>query len=230
MTFGDRMPGSERTALVCRRAAAELPELIGGDLPATAADALRLHLQACLPCRREAAALQRARAALLAAGRAPVAGVDDAWFLSMHRDITTAVANAEATAPARTWLLPSGLASAALALLAIGFWFGNRTGTDDAFYDRPPLMAPAASAPDSRTAAASARTWPRIELRNLGDAGSSRRPAGALLPVVDTGSRFGLAGRTRALRALTSEDPFDFLDGLPNGALEGGLEGGDADR
>jgi hypothetical protein len=173
----------------CGSIAASLPLFAGGDLDARAAEGVRAHLRDCAACRAEAARLQQATLRLRRFAAAPGAGVDEAMFEALHRDILGRVAASAEPMRPRWW--PWTVAAAAL--LTVGFWWGLGLAEDDGgVFVRPPLATPAAFEP------AIVVPWagPRVPLRPLSD----DRPWQA----DDAGDGSGMLGRDR-LRGLVDE-------------------------
>jgi Putative zinc-finger len=126
-----------------------LPWFVGGDLSDAECARVREHLVACLPCRREAASLQQAGAALRGLASAPALGVDDAMFLGLQREVLTAVAGSEpGRGPRRSWWRPALASAAALLLVGVGFVVGGSWGDRrDSVWERSAL-SPAGPAVD----------------------------------------------------------------------------------
>ena len=128
----------------CAAVREALPWFVGGDLDKVHLDEVRDHLRDCVPCRREAAALQQGVARLARHRDVRPAAVDDDFFAAMHAGIVAQVEVAAAATGAppakglgrgrlRSWL---PLAAAA-ALLAFGFWLGH--GGEPDLFVRPAL-------------------------------------------------------------------------------------------
>jgi hypothetical protein len=140
------------SAIACREVRRQLPWFLGDDLPVDGLAAIRSHLLGCLPCRREAAELQRAGAAYRAAMQAEVAGVDEALFGAMQQHVMAAVAGVE-PAPKRSWWRPlawsrlpsrAAMLAAAGLLVGLGFWLGGGGlggGGHGSVWHRPGLPA-----------------------------------------------------------------------------------------
>lgn len=133
------------SALSCDKVGGLLPLFIGGDLDEATNETVRTHLVACHACRGQASAFQRATADLRRSVGRPVDGVDEAMFASLHESI---VARVEAL-PAEPLLVVGrlhavrrfGLAAAAMALLAVGFWWGQEQ-EPESLWSRRPVATP----------------------------------------------------------------------------------------
>jgi len=164
-------------AAVCGRVREQLPSFAGGDLdPPVAAD-VRAHLLDCHACRREAAVLQRANAALCAFGRSDETPVQTAMFADLHRDIVAAVAAEPVPSlpPGRAarWASWRVLAAAAM-LVAVGFWGGSAAGDRrNGRAEEHPVgsagQAPASRFPVGEVPMVVPYAGPRVELRPLGE-------------------------------------------------------------
>ena len=111
---------------------------VGEDLAGAEAERVRGHLIGCMPCRREAASLQQAISALRHSGAAPVAGVDEALFVDLHRGVMAAVAGPAPLPVHRPWWQrlagrPGVAAVAALLLVGVGFVVGGFWGSGGQF-------------------------------------------------------------------------------------------------
>jgi len=145
-----------------------LPWFAGGDLDTAAAGAVREHLLACLSCRNEAAALQRAVSGLRqgADQGAPALGAD--FFATLQRDICARVESvgSPGAVTAASWARWRGVAIAAAAglLVAIGFAAANWS-PESSVWTRPPVATSAVFAEPK------AVPWagPRAPMRLLGD-------------------------------------------------------------
>jgi hypothetical protein len=143
--------------MTCTDARTQLPALLYGDLPPTAADAVRGHLAGCAACRQEYAALQQVRHTLDALP-APAVQID---LPRLYREAAERQARR-----ARRWRRAAlaGLAAAALLLLAAGLrlqvrldgqqlvvrWGGpaEPTAVPPTHRDAPPRDVPVAGDPD----------------------------------------------------------------------------------
>lgn len=133
------------SALSCDDVRGLLPLFIGDDLDEAANETVRTHLVACHACRGQASAFQRAAADLRRSVGRPVDGVDEAMFASLQESI---MARVEAL-PAESLLVVGrfegvrrfGLAAAAMALLAIGFWWGQEQ-EPESLWSRRPVATP----------------------------------------------------------------------------------------
>lgn len=122
-----------------------LPLFIGDDLDEAAHETVRTHLVACHACRGQASAFQRSTADLRRLAGRPVDGVDEAMFASLQESI---MARVEAL-PAEPLLVVGrwqavrrfGLATAAMALLAVGFWWGQEQ-EPESLWNRRPVATP----------------------------------------------------------------------------------------
>lgn len=135
-------------SLSCEVARERLPLFVGGDVDEASAKAVRAHLIACVACRNEASALQRATTSLRGSAAAQVPGVDDGFFAAMHASILERVTQAESEVPvgnARglSVVRVASLALAGAALLALGCWWGMGAA-GDSVWKRRPTATPAA--------------------------------------------------------------------------------------
>lgn len=155
-------------SVTCASIRRQLSWFVGGDLDRDRGREVAAHLAECLPCRRQAAGLQQAGKALASlgdeAGRAAVAGVDEAMFASLHAEITAAVADETVGQSMLNWPRALWLAAAML-LFGLGWWLARAPETIG-LLDRPPIPAVAATTGD----AALVLPWagPRAWLRPLG--------------------------------------------------------------
>lgn len=172
--MNDRTQGPDRAE--CARIVQELPLFVGEDLGRDAcgadrADAVREHLMACCDCRREASALQQARKALRQFGGAMPAGVDEAMFAAMHRQVLAHTVQAPVQ-PARPWWAALSVVAAVL-LFGLGLWLVE-AWRDDGVLRRPPLMLDANATSGQGLVRAVPYSGGRVELQMLGyeDAGA----------------------------------------------------------
>jgi hypothetical protein len=181
------------TSAACVPVRAMLPLFVGGDLEPAPAKAVRDHLRACAPCRREAGSLLQAVRGLRRAAEAdPVPGVDDAMFARLHDRVMQRVEQM-GPAPRRaafwTLLRRAGVVAAAAALVLGGFWLSGQGG---GLLQRPAIRADGVAAGSS----------PGLQHLGHEDRQAAVEPAG-----------LGLMGRL-SLRTLEDEQvvlerPFD---------------------
>ena len=124
-----------------------LPWFVGEDLSTAEFERVRQHLLACMPCRKHAAGLQQARAALQQVAAAPVPGVDEPLFADLQRSVMSAVAGAEPGHLRRPRWRPVAAAAAAMLLVGVGFLVGGGGGgAGDSVWQRSALSSTDAAA------------------------------------------------------------------------------------
>jgi len=179
--------------LACVRVRSELAAFVGRDLDRSARLRVRLHLQDCAACRKEASAWLQASNALREAAREREQKVDDAAMASWREGILQAVAAdaARIEAPrARPWRMVA-MALGAAASVVCGLMLASRG--HDGLLRRAPLQAPT----DGGAAGAL--------LQPLGqDVWWRDAPLHAVSPRIGAFPTHGLSGRL-ALRTLEDE-------------------------